>query len=204
MSQLSAWALLSGKLNKLHCGDTGAPWSPGTHTPPGHAGWQTWWPGSSHSPPGCGALWTSHPASGHVTLTLYSAPCTCVNVLGPVLRMCQSRRRIQETCSHSQGLISTIYDVSNRLKSIFHCKFSKNHVGNMLAALLIMPFPFTTVLRVIKIQFYRIILQVVSDLAAKDGGGAKVSRYICCLTALENNWVGDGRAWKLSFIQLRR
>ena len=48
-------------------------------------------------------------------------------------------------------------------------------------------FPITTVLRVIKIQFYRIILQVVSDLAAKDGGGAKVSRYICCLTALENN-----------------
>ena len=67
-----------------------------------------------------------------------------------------------------------------------------------------LPFPITIVSRVIKIQFYRIILQVVSDLAAEDGGGAKVSRYICCLTALENDWVGDGRAWKLSLIQLRR
>ena len=35
-------------------------------------------------------------------VTLYTAPCTCVNVLGPVLRMCQSRRRIQDTCSNSQ------------------------------------------------------------------------------------------------------
>ena len=66
-------------------------------------------------------------------------------------------------------------------------KFSKNPSWKHVGCTSDHAFPITTVLRVIKIQFYRIILQVVSDLAAEDGGGAKVSRSICCLTALENN-----------------
>ena len=104
MSQLSAWALLSGKLNKLHCGDTGAPmvtWH--TYTP-----WSRWLTNlmarvQSFSPGVCLTVnlssWTCQPWY----LSTDSDPLpTWVNVFGPVLRMCQSRRRIQDTCSNSQ------------------------------------------------------------------------------------------------------